>query len=195
MKKRICVFLAPGYEEIEALTPVDFFRRAGYDVDLVSTIEDIAVESAHNVILQADTFLEDIRPEDYVLAVIPGGLPGAPNLAANEGVLDFLRAVHGAGDYVAAICAGPLVLEKAGLLQGRRYTCYPGYETNLADTTGYEMLPFLQDENIITGMGPGASAYFALKLLEVVAGEAVAEEIKAETVINEVETWSREYVG
>ena len=107
MDKRVCVLLAPGYEEVEALTPVDYLRRAGLVVDVVSTTEDIAVESSHKVIVQADTFLDDIQAKDYALVVIPGGLPGAPNLAANPKVIDLLQAVYAQGDYVAALCAGP----------------------------------------------------------------------------------------
>lgn len=191
MKKRICVLLAPGYEEVEALTPVDFFRRVGYQVDIVSTIEDVAVRSAHDVLIQADTFLEDIRPEDYILAVIPGGLPGATNLAADPAVIAFMQAVYRQDGYVAAICAGPQVLDEAGLLVNRHMTCYPGYEVHLSRYGTYEALPCVQDGRVITGRGPGASAYFALKLVEAVAGEEAAATLKKETIMDRVESWVR----
>lgn len=185
--KRVCVLLAPGYEEIEALTPVDYLRRAGLTVDVVSTIEDIAVESAHQVMVQADTFLEDLRPEDYCCAVIPGGLPGAPNLAANESVIQFIQAVHAQGDVVAAICAGPIVLEKAGLLSGRQATCFPGVEEKLNSAAACLKDTVVADGQIITARGAGAAGYWSLALIAHLLGEEAAQKIKSAVVMDIVE--------
>ncbi len=187
MSNRICVFLAPGYEEVEALTPVDFLRRAGLTVDIVSTVEDITVESSHQVNVQADTFLEDINPDDYALVVIPGGLPGAPNLANNPEVIDFIQKMNAAGKDIAAICAGPIVLEKAGLLKGRRATCFPGVEEKLTSASECLTDTVVVDGNIITARGAGASGYLGLTLVERLAGKEAAEKVRTGTVMDIVE--------
>ncbi|MFP5528555.1 DJ-1 family glyoxalase III [Peptococcus simiae] len=187
MDKRVCVLLAPGYEEVEALTPVDYLRRAGLVVDVVSTTEDIAVESSHKVIVQADTFLDDIQAKDYALVVIPGGLPGAPNLAANPKVIDLLQAVYAQGDYVAALCAGPIVLEKAGLLKGRACTCFPGVEDKLESKGTFKTDTVVRDDRVITSRGAGAAGYFSLALIEALVGPEKAAEVKKAVVMDIVE--------
>lgn len=187
MNNRVCVFLAPGYEEIEALTPINYLRRANFVVDIVSTTDDIAVEGAHRVVVQTDTFIDDIRSEEYAMLVIPGGLPGAPNLAANSKVIKFVQEMHQAEKFIAAICAGPTVLEKAGILKGRCTTCYPGVEEHLPSIKEYQREMVVRDGHIITGAGPGASGYFALALIEALAGKKVAEQIAKETIMDIVE--------
>lgn len=184
--KRVCILLAPGYEEIEALTPVDYLRRAGLNVDVVSTTSDVAVTGAHDIIVQADTFLEDLSPKDYDLVVIPGGLPGAENLARNDQVIDFVTQIYEQGAYVAAICAGPMVLEKAGLLQGKKATCYPGFENEIGSAATLSDLVVI-DGRIITSRGPAAANYFALALVGVLLGKEKAEELKEEVILNLVE--------
>lgn len=187
MDKRVCVLLAPGYEEVEALTPVDYLRRAGVTVDVVSTVEDIAVESAHQVIVQADTFLEDIQAEEYAMVVIPGGLPGAPNLAANPGVISLLQKVYAQGDFVAALCAGPIVLEKAGLLKERACTCFPGVEDKLVSKGAFKTDTVVVDDRVITSRGAGAAGYFSLALVAALLGDEKAAEVKKAVVMDIVE--------
>lgn len=187
MAERICVLLAPGYEEVEALTPVDYLRRAGLNVDIISTIEEISVMSAHDVIVQADTFLEDIKPEDYNMIVIPGGVPGAPNLAANNQVLDFIREMDRQEKYIAALCAGPMVLDRAGVLTGKKATCFPGYEKELPTAGTVLEDTVVVDGRIITSRGAGAAGYFALALVEALVGKEKADEVKKAVVMDIVE--------
>lgn len=187
MSERVCVLLAPGYEEVEALTPVDYLRRAGVTVDMVSTIEDIAVISAHDIIVQADTFLDDISADDYALVVIPGGIPGAPNLAANPKVLAFIQAMQARGQWISALCAGPMVLDRAGVLAGKRATCFPGYEKELPTAGSVLTDTVVVDGRVITSRGAGAAGYFSLALVEALCGSEKAAEVKKAVVMDIVE--------
>lgn len=188
MNKRVCVLLAPGYEEIEALTPVDYLRRAGAIVDIVSITEDITVESAHHVMVQADTFLADIVPDDYDLVVIPGGVPGVPNLIASQETLEFLRAMVAQDKWISALCAGPKVLDEAGLLNGKVATCYPTWKEKLTSIQCFSEEMVVVDGKIITACGVGAAGYFALMLIEKLFGKEKADEVKEAVVMNIVET-------
>lgn len=187
MEQRVCVLLAPGYEEIEALTPVDFLRRAGAMVDIISTIDDIAVPSAHRVLVQADAFLEDIKPDDYAMVVVPGGLPGVPNLLANEKVLAFVKAMYDQDKWVTSLCAGPSVLDACGILVDKCTTCYPGWEGNLKNIGSLSEDTVVKDGKVITSRGPGAAAYFALALVEALFGDEKAKALKGEVIIDIVE--------
>ena len=132
MMKTIFVFLADGFEEIEALTPVDVLRRAGLSVQTVSVMDEQVVTGAHGVPVVADKMFADINPEDAEMILLPGGLPGATNLDAHEGlsqmILDFAKEEKP----LAAICAAPLVFGNRGLLNGKKATCYPGFGNLLA---------------------------------------------------------------
>lgn len=187
MEQRVCVLLAPGYEEVEALTPVDYLRRASATVDIISTIEDITVPSAHQVLVQADSFLEDIKPEDYDMIVVPGGLPGVPNLIANEKVLAFVKAMADQGKWVTSLCAGPSVLDHAGVLVGKCTTCFPGWEGNLVNIGSFSEDTVVVDGKVITSRGAGAAGYFALALVEALYGEEKAAEVKSTVVMDIVE--------
>lgn len=188
MENRVCVLLAPGYEEVEALTPVDFLRRAGAIVDVVSTTSEIIVPSAHQVHIAADTFLEDIKAADYGMVIVPGGVPGVPNLVANKQVLTFLQEM--AADehkWITALCAGPQVLDAAGLLQGKTATSYPTWKDKLETIGAYSEDSVVVDGQIITARGVGAAGYFALMLVEKLYGEEKALEIKSSVVMDLVE--------
>jgi 4-methyl-5(b-hydroxyethyl)-thiazole monophosphate biosynthesis len=187
MSKRVCVLLAPGYEEVEALTPVDYIRRAGMDVDVVSCTEDIIVPSAHQVNVACDTFLDDIKAQDYDMVVVPGGIPGVPNLCANDKVAQFLQAMNESGKWVTALCAGPKVLDHAGVLKGRCATCYPGWETKLETIADFKRETVVRDGNTITARGAGAAGYFALALVEALAGKEEADKVKKAVVMDIVE--------
>ena len=129
--KTIFVFLAEGFEEIEALTPVDVLRRAGLPVQTVSVMDEQVVAGAHGVPVLADKMFAEINPEDAEMILLPGGLPGATNLDAHEGLSRMILDFAAAEKPLAAICAAPLVLGNRGLLQGKKATCYPGFETYL----------------------------------------------------------------
>ena len=187
MDKRVCVLLAPGYEEIEALTPVDYLRRAGAIVDIISTTDDIVVPSAHQVLVQADSFLDDIVSDDYEMVIIPGGLPGVPNLIANEKVMNFLKEMNNKTKWVTSLCAGPAVLDAAGILAGKATTCYPGWEEKMKNFGSFSEDTVVVDGHVITARGAGAAGYFSLALIEQLLGTEAAEKVKEAVVMDIVE--------
>lgn len=159
----IHLFLADGFEEIEAIATLDILRRCGLDVQTVSVMKTRTVTGAHNLRTEADTLLADADLTQSEALVLPGGMPGATNLAACDALGRALTAQAGRGGVIAAICAAPLVPGRLGLLQGRRATCYPGFESELtgADVTPQ---PVVADDNLITGNGPAAAADFAFAI-------------------------------
>lgn len=171
----VYVFLAEGFEEIEAIAPVDILRRAGVEVKTVSISDDYVVTGAHGVSVMADTLIAQTadsvpggwndaqRLGECDMIVLPGGLPGATNLDACQRLRDMIMMHHGMGKPIAAICAAPMVLGHLGILQGKRATCYPGVETEL---TGAEYTASLveEDGHIITGCGPAAAMEFGYRL-------------------------------
>ena len=175
--KTIFVFLAEGFEEIEALTPVDVLRRAGLSVQTVSVMDEQIVAGAHGVPVLADRMFAEINPEDAEMILLPGGLPGATNLDAHEGLSRMILDFAAAEKPLAAICAAPLVLGNRGLLQGKKATCYPGFETYLQGAE-YTAALVEKDGNIITGKGPGAAMEFAFAIVEKYCGIDKVNELK-----------------
>ena len=175
--KTIYVFLAEGFEEIEALTPIDVLRRAGMNVETVSVMNEREVIGAHGVPVVADILFEEVNESDAEMLVFPGGMPGASNLDEHEGLNDLIHLFASEGRALAAICAAPMILGKRGLLDGRRATCYPGFESFLegADYTGALVE---SDANIITGKGPGAAMDFAFAIVAKYCGREKVEELK-----------------
>jgi 4-methyl-5(b-hydroxyethyl)-thiazole monophosphate biosynthesis len=162
--KKVYEFLAEGFEEIEALTPVDILRRGGVEVVTLSVTGERAVTSSHQVTVMADALLEDVNLADADLLLLPGGMPGSANLNAHKGVRDALLAHAATGKPIGAICAAPMVLGSLGLLQGRKATCSPGFEIYLDGATYTHELVTV-DGPIITGEGPAASFPYAYTLL------------------------------
>ena len=163
--KTIFVFLATGFEEIEALTPVDVLRRAGLEVQTVSVMNEQIVAGAHGVPVVADKMFAEINPEDAEMILLPGGLPGATNLRDNGALAEILRQRNAAGKLCCAICAAPIVLECAGIINGRAVTGYPGCEgLSGSETLKFTGAPALRTENLVTGKGPGASFDFAREI-------------------------------
>lgn len=174
---KVYVFLADGFEDVEALIPVDVLRRGGVDVTTVSVMGDYLVESAHGVRMMADTLIEDVDASDADLLFLPGGMPGASNLYDNQRVCEAVKAQVGKGKKVAAICAAPaVVLGQLGLLDGKHATCYPGFEHLLKDAT-YTGDLFTVDGNITTGEGPAAAFPFAYELLAQLTDPQTADQI------------------
>lgn len=177
MNKNCYVLLANGFEEIEALATVDMLRRAGMEVVTVSINEGVQVVGAHGVTVCADTTIEMIDAADAGWLILPGGLPGATNLAACQRVVDMLHAQDNRGGNIAAICASPaMVLAPIGLLSGHTATCYPGCEVDGEQFTGADVEV---SGNIVTGKGPGLTMKFALAIIEKTLGEAKAREVAA----------------
>lgn len=173
---KVYEFLANGFEEVEALAPVDILRRGGVEIKTVSVTGSELVESSHGVTIKADLRFEEAGDySDADLLMIPGGLPGATNLNAHEGVRNALLRQYESGRRVGAICAAPMVLGSLGILKGKRATCSPGFEKYL---TGAEYTAELvtEDGNIITGEGPAASFPYAYRILSYFIGnDAVAQ--------------------
>lgn len=161
--KKVCVLLAEGFEEVEALTISDIMRRAKVTCDLVS-IKDKKVTSSHNVTIEADRIFDETM--EYDLIVLPGGIPGATNLRDDERVINLLKKQNKEGKLIGAICAAPIVLGRAGLTEGRKITSYPGYEDELPNCDYLEDAVVV-DGNIITSRGPATAMAFSYKLLEV----------------------------
>lgn len=174
MKKAI-VFLAEGFEEIEALTVVDVLRRGGVEVTTMSLTEDPYVDGAHGIEVLCDADNE-YDPTDADLVVLPGGLPGADNLRASDLVCDTVKKYVVEGKLVGAICAAPYVLGELGVLQGKKATCYPGFEGKLVGAD-YTALRVERDGNIITGNGPSSALPFALALLAALTDEQNARKV------------------
>lgn len=167
-------FLANGFEEIEALAPVDILRRGGVEIKTVSVTGSDYVETAHGITLKADMRIEEADLSDAELLMLPGGLPGATNLNDHEGVRKALKEQAARGGRIAAICAAPLVLGSLGLLEGKRATCYPGFEKYMTGATYTEEL-FTIDGNIITGRGPAATLPYSYAILASLADEQTAK--------------------
>ena len=180
MAKSIIVLLANGFEEIEALTPVDVFRRAGLNVvtAAVGTDGTPLVAGTHGVGVVADCLVEEVVAEDADLVFFPGGLPGATNLAASKESLALAREIYDNGGWVAAICAAPLALTAAGLLCDMDFTCYPGIQEKITegDYTGARVQI---SERVVTGCGPGAALEMSFKLLECLGMADAAVKIAA----------------
>ena len=165
----IIVLLTDGFEEIEALTPVDMLRRAKLHVKTVGVNGKIAVGS-HGIPVVCDLTAEEVNLDEVSMAVFPGGMPGSLNLDASPYTDKVIEAVTKNGGRLAAICAAPLVLGRRGLLEGKRATCFPGFEAELkgAVATGEE---FVTDENITTGKGMEYSLPFAKELVRLAEGK------------------------
>ncbi len=183
--KTALVFIADGSEEIEALTPVDYLRRAGVAVTLLAVGTATAtVKCSHNVVVVADMTLKDYLAKGNPLpdaVVVPGGMPGATNIAASSEALSLIDAVNDAGKLVCSICASPaVVLSKTNALKGRSWTCYPGMEGEAsAYRSAYTAAPFTVDGTLITGRGPGAAEQFSMEIVRALAGEDVYAKVKA----------------
>ena len=188
------VFLAEGFEEIEAVTPIDYLRRAGVEVVTaaipVDGKVDLLVNGAHGISIKADMTFDEFISSCETLPdalFVPGGMPGAANVGACGLALDFIKKMNEQKKLVSAICAAPVVtLAKTGVLAGRKYTCYPGMK-EAADklTAGATLVtdvPFVVDQNLITGRGPGTAEQFAMELVEYLCGKETAQKIKAGSI-------------
>lgn len=174
--KKVYLFLAPGFEETEAIGCIDVLRRGGLDVMLVSVMGDSSVESAHHVTIQTDITLNDVDLEQAEALVLPGGMPGAEHLKNTQQLRDMIQTFYGRGGLIVAICAAPMVFGDMGLLAGKRVTCYPGFEKFL---TGAHAVAdsVVTDGNIITAKGPAFAYDYGLAILAKLRGDATAKEV------------------
>lgn len=158
------VFLADGFEDIEAIAVIDILRRAGVDVKTVSVNDEIEVRSAHGVTMLADTLVSAVSPEADDMLILPGGMPGTTHLGECAALCDMLVEHNNRKGHIAAICAAPSVLGNLGILEGHEATCYPGIEGMLHCEYKPEDAVVVSD-NIITSCGPGQAMNFALMIV------------------------------
>lgn len=181
--KKVFIFLADGFEEMEAIAPIDILRRAGIDTVTVSISESKQVEGAHGIIVQADRLFSETDFSTNDLLLLPGGGVGTQNLGAHSELQNLLLSQHEAGKQIAAICAAPSVLGKLGILAGKEAICYPGFEEKLTGAT-LSKNAVVKDGNVITGKGPGVAIPFALKIVETLAGKEIAEQVADSLMLN-----------
>ncbi len=179
--KKVCVFLADGFEEIEGLTVVDILRRAGVETETVSVMGRKQINGAHGIIVEADKVFEEADIAGADMLVMPGGMPGTLNLKAHEGLRKQILSFNSQGKYLAAICAAPTVLSELGLLKEKKACAYPSFEEEL-DCGEVLKVPTVTDGNITTGRGMGAAIPFALRLTAILCGDEKAEEIRKSVV-------------
>ena len=172
------LFLAEGFEEMEAIAVVDVLRRGGIDVQTVAIGGQKEVRSSHGVVVVADRILEEVKSERAECLIFPGGMPGAQNLGDCKPLLEMLQQQYDEGRYVAAICAAPaLVLGKLKTGRKLRLTCYPGFEKYLPDNFEVSGAEIVTDEKVISGKGPGFAVKFGLTILEHLRSAKVAKEV------------------
>ena len=174
--KNIFVFLADGFEEIEAITPIDVWRRAGFKVTTISISDQLNVLGAHNIEIKADILFNEISTTADLI-FLPGGMPGTTNLKHHKGLQQLILKHHSAKKYLTAICAAPTVFGQNGLLKNKTATCFPGFENELigANHTGNSVE---KDGQIITGKGAGVALEFALSVAATLASTNEANELK-----------------
>ena len=176
MSKKVYIFLADGFEDIEGLTVVDLLRRAGVDIRTVSIKNTKEVQTAHGICLLTDEVFGEVDFSDADMLVLPGGMPGTNKLMDCEKLSEWLNEFARNGKYLAAICAAPSILGVNGLLAGKRATCFPGFEDKLL-SAHYECKPVVVDGNIITSRGLGTAIEFSAAIITCILGEEAADSI------------------
>jgi len=174
---KVLVPLAQGCEEIEAVTVIDILRRAGIEV-VSAGLDDLPVLASRGVLLLPDTTLDNALEQSFDMIVLPGGQPGSDNLKADKRIIALLQQMAQQGKYVAAICAAPSVLAAAGLLDGRKATCYPTC-LDAFPKVDLQTAAVVEDGKLITSRGPGTAMDFALTLVERLAGSAKRRQVEA----------------
>jgi 4-methyl-5(b-hydroxyethyl)-thiazole monophosphate biosynthesis len=183
MAQTVVVFLADGCEPIEALGPIDVLRRGGVEVAMASISQSLTVNAAHNIRIEADALLSEVDLPSFDMAIVPGGSVGVENLCKSLPVCEELKRRMNAGQLTAAICAGPLVLNQEGLLEGRKAVCYPGCEEGWSEGIYQPNKRVFVDANLITAVGPGAALEFGIVLLRALKGEEAANNAAAGMLI------------
>lgn len=181
--KRVCLLLANGFEEVEALTQVDYLKRAGIQVDMISVHSSKEVTGAHDIPVVSDRYLNSVMEDQYDGIIIPGG-KGVEILKITKEVIELVQAFHGKGKMVAAICAGPVVLGKAGILQHKKYTCFPGFSDEAGSEENHRDVPVVIDGNVITAMGVSFAQHFAFAMTEYLESEKVKNALIKETLFD-----------
>lgn len=181
MPKRVAVLLAPGFEEVEAITAIDILRRAGIDVLSVG-VYGKTVTGSHRITVLADVLISELKVS-LDACVLPGGGPGSANLAKSPAVCSLIKKLNNDGALIAAICAAPaVVLAPLGLLDDREATGFSGTEKKFPVSTTFKNQPVVVDGNLITSQGPGTALLFVFAIIEYLVGKAVADRLRQETM-------------
>lgn len=178
----VFMLLGTGFEETEAITPLDLLRRAGVNI-LTVGIDGKVVTGSHKIRVEADITLDEMDLTDMEMMIIPGGMGGVASLRACPAALEVLKFAWENRKYVAAICAGPTVLADLGITDGLKATCYPGQEQNMGSAVVDSSAAFVVSGNLITGASAGCAVPFGLALVEALKGRETAEKIKDQIVI------------
>lgn len=178
----VFMLLGTGFEETEAITPLDLLRRAGVNI-LTVGIDGKVITGSHKIRVEADITLDEMDLTDMEMIIIPGGMGGVASLRACPAALEALKFAWENGKYVAAICAGPTVLADLGITDGLKATCYPGQERNMGSAIVDSSAAFVVSGNLITGASAGCAIPFGLALVEALKGRETAEKIKDQIVI------------
>ncbi len=173
---KVCVLLAEGFEEIEAVTIIDVLRRAKVDVVTLAVTAG-PVRGSHGIAIETDRSLADSAGDAWDMVILPGGMPGSTNLRDDPRVLELIRRQAREGKRIGAICAAPIALGKAGVLQGKKATSYPGFQDQLAGAS-YQEARVVSDGTITTSRGPGTAMEFALQLVTELQGKGTAGELR-----------------
>ncbi len=179
--KHVNVYLASGFEEIEAITIIDVLRRANIAVNIVSIEENLMVKGSHDIEIKADMLFAETKHKEADMLVLPGGMPGSENLNRHAGLKKQIELFSRENKYLSAICAAPMVYGEMGILENQKYVCYPGFEKTVK---GGE----LQEEkvvvsgNFLTAKGPGAAIEFSLKIVEVLLDKNMANELRKKMI-------------
>ena len=173
---KVAIFLATGFEEIEALTVVDLLRRVQVEVDMVSITGEKRAVGSHGIVVETDKIINQLNFSEYDMLILPGGMPGTLNLEACEVLMTQIEAFYQQEKLLAAICAAPSILGHKGMLNGKTACCYPGFEKDLTGAqVSYESV--CMDGNIITSRGMGCAVGFGLKIVETLLGEEVSKKL------------------
>lgn len=181
---KIMMFMADGCEEVEALMTVDLIRRAGLEISMVSVTGNEMICGSHQIMIKADEMFEHADYSDCEMLILPGGGVGTKNLKKHEGVTEKLKEFNRDGKMLAAICAAPTALAAAGVMQGKKATCYPGMSEGLTGQgCAYEDVPVVVSENTITGRSLGAAVSFASAIITHFCGPEAAKKVQTAIVV------------
>lgn len=174
---KVAIVLANGFEEIEAVSVIDILRRGGIESVIVGLDRNL-VCGAHHIFIQSDILLDELDYNEFEAIVLPGGLPGADNLANSQKLTEILNSFDANNKYICAICAAPFVLSNAGVIK-QNFTCYPGFESRIKNANFISNQNVVKDHNIITSKGPATAMEFALEILRELQGEKIYKDIKS----------------
>jgi len=182
MQKKVLILLAEGFEEIEAVTIMDVLRRAGLQVT-VAGVGSTEITGAHDIRIISDVVLDQYQDTPDAV-ILPGGMPGSENLKLSSKVSEIIKKVYSQKKLVGAICAAPAIaLGPTGILDGKKATCFPGFERHLPSSVKFSEDRVVVDGNVVTSRGPGTSLEFSLKIVEQLSGKEISDQMKERMLV------------